>query len=51
MKKFLKTIIDPDWHPDDGPMPFVRYYGPAIVAIDLAIILAILLRYLVGLPV
>jgi hypothetical protein len=49
MKKFLKTIIDPNWRPHDGPIPFMRNYGAAIVAIDLAIIIAILLRKIVGL--
>jgi hypothetical protein len=50
MKKFWKTIIDLDWRPEDGPMPFIKNYGPALVAIDLAIILAIVLRKLAGLP-
>lgn len=43
-RRFGRTIIDPDWRPSDGPMPFIRIYGPLIVAFDVAIILAVIIR-------
>lgn len=45
-RRFGKTIIDVDWRPDDGPIPFMRHYGPALVAVQVAMILATILREL-----